>query len=280
LVHARGAYGGTAALRALASFPFFIPVPGDGSQPFQPIWIDDLCAVIALAIETDRLVRKTVDPVGPDLVTLREVLVDYRRWLGFPAARIAAMPRWVVHLVTRLADRLGGTLNSTALAQLEHGNAGDAAAYVDATGLRPLGWRQALARHPAHAQDRWHARMYLVRPILRATLAFLWLVSGFAGLFALREWTPLLARDAGVGFELAGLALIVCCVADIVIGVLVARRWRPRPLAAIQAVLIVAYTLAASLLWPSLWAEALAPLAKNLPIAAAALALGAIEEER
>ena len=51
-------------------------------------------------------------------------------------------------------------------------------------------------------------------------------------------------------------------------------------MAVIQVVFIAGYTAVASLLWPSLWAEALAPLAKNLPIAVAALALGAIEEER
>ena len=107
-----------------------------------------------------------------------------------------------------------------------------------------------------------------------------WLLSGFARLFALREWTPLLARDAGIPFALAGAALIVCCIADIATGMLVARRWRPRTTAALQVSMIAAYTAAASLLWPSLWAEALAPLAKNFPIAAAALALGAVEEER
>src|SRR5258706_1715101 len=31
LVHARGAYGGTAAMRAIAAFPFAIPIPGEGT---------------------------------------------------------------------------------------------------------------------------------------------------------------------------------------------------------------------------------------------------------
>jgi len=48
----------------------------------------------------------------------------------------------------------------------------------------------------------------------------------------------------------------------------------------IQVVMITAYTVVASALWPAMWAHPLGLLLKNLPITAAALALGAIEEER
>ena len=64
------------------------------------------------------------------------------------------------------------------------------------------------------------------------------------------------------------------------IAVLLARRWRPRRVALAQVILISGYTAIATALWPSLWSESLGPLLKNLPILAAALALGAIEEER
>ena len=280
IVLARGAYGGTAAFRGLAALPFAIPVPGDGMQRFQPIWIDDLSRTVALALETDALVRQTLDPVGPDAVTLRDMLEDYRRWLGFPAAPVVRIPIGLVRVGARIADRVGGPLNSTALAQLEHGNTGDFEAFSKATGVASIGWKQALAAHPAHAQDRWHARLFFMRPLLRAALAILWFVSGFAGLFALREWAPLFARELNVPVVAAGAVLAVACIADIVIAMLLVRRWRPQRLALAQVLLILGYTAVASLLWPSLWAEALAPLAKNLPAAAAALVLGAIEEDR
>ena len=280
LVHARGAYGGTAALRAIAAFPFAIPVPGDGTQRFQPIHMDDVARVVAIAIEEDRLLRTTIDPVGPDALTLREILADYRRWLGFGKVPVVAVPRWIVKATTWLADRFGGPLNSTALAQLEHGNTGDYEAFRRATGIDALSWRAALAANPAHGQDRWHARLYFVRPVLRWTLAILWIASGFAGLDGLREWTPLVAASLGVAFVVAGAALIAACLFDIVLAVLLVRRWNPRRLAAIQVAIIALYTAIATILWPSLWLESLGPLLKNLPIVAAVLALGAIEEER
>jgi len=280
LVHARGSYGGTSVFRALAALPFAVPVPGDGSQSFQPIWIDDLCNVVAAALETDRFVRRTIDPVGPQAVTLRKILEDYRRWLGLAPAPIVCMPTALTRLVAMAGDHLGGPVNSTALRQLEHGNTGDYASFSAATGIDARPWSEALAAHPAHTQDRWHARLYFVRPLLRFTLAVLWLASGFAGLVALREWAPLLARDAHIPIALAFLALAAACFLDIGLAILVARRWKPRAMAAVQLAAIAVYTLVASVLWPSLWAEALGPLAKNLPIAAAVLALGAIEEER
>ena len=278
LVVARGAYGGTAFFRALAALPFAIPVPGDGSQSFQPIHVGDLARVVTIALEEDTLVRKTVDPVGPDVVSLRRLLEDYRRWLGFAPVPVVAMPRPLVRLATWLGDRLGGPVNSTALAQLAFGNTGDFAAFERAAGFTPRRWREALAQEPAHAQDRWHARLYFVRPLLRVTLALLWIVSGFVGMFA--GWGEALGSAAGISVGLAGTVLTLLCLADIAIGILIAARWRPRAVAGIQAAMVCVYTLVATVLWPAMWAHPLGVLLKNLPIVAAALALGAIEEER
>lgn len=280
LVHARGAYGGTSAFRSLAAYPFVIPVPGSGTQSFQPIWIDDLSRVVALALESDTLVRKTIDPVGPEAVTLREMLEDYRKWLGFPRAPVVRVPMWMVRIGARLGDLFGGTFNSTALAQLEHGNTGDAEAFARATEISAIGWKKALETHPAHAQDRWHARIYLIRPLLRATLAFTWLASAVVGVFAVGSWASALAMALDIPVFSAGIVLVLACLVDLVVALLLMSRWNPRRLALIQVWLVAGYTAAATLLWPSLWAEALGPLVKNIPIAVAALILGAIEEER
>ena len=280
LVHARGAYGGTATFRALAAFPFVIPVPAHGTQRFQPIWIDDLARVVALALESDGLVRKTIDPVGRDSVSLREILVDYRKWLGFPRAGLFEVPKGLVRICARLGDMIGGQINSTALAQLEYGNTGDFDAFVKATGIEAMGWKDALASHPAHAQDRWHARIYLVRPLLRVALAILWLASALAGAFALRDWSGAFAMAADIPYVAAGATLAVACIADAAIAILLMRRWKPRRLALVQLLLVSGYTAVATVLWPSLWLEALGPLVKNVPIVVAALMLGAIEEER
>jgi uncharacterized protein YbjT (DUF2867 family) len=184
LVHARGAYGGTAFFRGLAALPFFIPVPAGEGHVFQPIHVDDLARVVAKALESDELAGRTLDPVGPDAVTLREILVDYRRWLGLAAVPQFVVPRMLVVALSRLGDLVGGPLNSTALAQLDHGNAGDYAAFERDAGFSCLGWRAALARHPAHLQDRRHARLYFV-PLLTGLVLLLLLVATVAAAIAM-----------------------------------------------------------------------------------------------
>lgn len=280
LVIARGAHGGTALFRAMAAFPFAIPVPGNGQQTFQPIHVADLAQVVVLALEDDALQRRTVDPVGPDVVTLRQLLEDYRRWLGWAPVPVVQVPRSLVRIAAWLGDKLGGPLNATALAQLEHGNTGDFAAFARVTGLAPRRWREGLAQEPAHTQDRWHARLYFVRPLLRWTLAALWLGSAIAGLFAIGEWAPLLASGLALSTPQAAFVLALLCGLDLVVGLLLLARWRPPVLAAAQLLMVGSYTLVATLLWPGLWGHPLGVLLKNLPILAAILALGTLEEER
>jgi uncharacterized protein YbjT (DUF2867 family) len=280
LVHARGAYGGTALFRALAATPCFIALPAPGNDAFQPIHVDDLAAVVACALESDRLVRRTVEPVGPEVVTLRQILVDYRRWLGLPDARVLAIPRPLVSLACRIGDIAGSRINSTSLAQLEHGNVGDYRRFSEATGLAASGWHDALARHPAHVQDRWHARLYFARPLLRWTLAVLWAASGLLGLASLDAWAPRIAQAIAVSPPTAHAMLAAASGLDLVVALLALSRWRPGVVGAIQAALVAAYTLAGTAWWPGLWLDPLGPLLKNLPILAAIAASAAIGEER
>jgi len=280
LVIARGAYGGTAFFRALAALPFVIPVPGGGGEEFQPVHVQDVARIVVDAIETEALVRKTVDPVGPETVTLRRLLEDYRRWLGLPPATVVAIPAPMVRVATWLGDRFGGPVNSTAARQLAFGNTGDAAAFAALAGFTPRRWRDILAAEPAHAQDRWHARLYFVRPLLRFALALLWLVSGVGGAFSVRDWTPALADGTGLPLDVSAAVLWALCAADVVMGVLVASAWRPRRVATLQFAMIGGYTAVATMLWPAMWADPLGVLLKNIPILAAVLAWGAIEEDR
>lgn len=143
-----------------------------------------------------------------------------------------------------------------------------------------MAWREALARHPAHAQDRWHARLYFVRPLLRITLALLWLLSGVIGFFAVDRWAPMLASELGASMAASRVLLTAACACDVALAALVISRWRPLASAAVQAIFILGCTATATAFWPQLWTDPLGPMVKNLPILAAVAALAAIEDER
>jgi uncharacterized protein YbjT (DUF2867 family) len=280
LVHAPGVYGGSALLRALASLPFAIPLPGDGSQAFQPIAMDDLCRVVLRAIESPDLVRRSIDPVGPQVVTLRELLVDTRRWLGLPPAPTLRIPAWMVRIAT-LAGGLGsGPMNATALRQLDHGNTASYERFAADSGTTALSWNEALLRHPSRWQDRWHARLYFVRPILRVSLVLLWLGSSVAGLLAPDTWAALVGAQLGIGTGAAATMLSAACLLDLALAFLLAIHWRPGLVTLAQFAVVAVYTVLATFVVPALWLDPFGSLLKNLPILAAILAHGALEADR
>jgi uncharacterized protein YbjT (DUF2867 family) len=280
LVMARGAYGGTAVFRGLAALPV-MPIPGDGAQAFTPIHMGDLTATVLRILATPSIARVVIDPVGPDTISLRALLTRLRRWLGFAPAPIVGVPLPLIRLAGRIGDVVGGTINSTAIRQLEYGNAGSVADFTRLSGIVPRSLEAALLAEPAQVQDRWHARLYFVRPALRVALALLWLASGAIGL--LQPATRILPLLASLGLDSPGIAWTIAwasCAADLAIGVAVLARWRPALLAAIQGAVVASYTVALSVAAPALWLDPFGPLLKNLPILAAIAALAALEHER
>ncbi len=178
LVYTAGVYGGTATLRGLAGFPFVVPLAGGGHQPFQPIHMDDLALAVRKLAEPGAPANVELDAVGPAPMPVRDIVLGIRAWLGFGRARVLAIPMPVLRIVAWAGDVLGwfsdrGTLRTTAIRQLEHGNTGDGAPFFKAIGYTPRSFAHGLATEPSHVQDRWHARLVFLAPVLRIALALL-----------------------------------------------------------------------------------------------------------
>ncbi|MEZ5740688.1 MAG: DoxX-like family protein [Burkholderiaceae bacterium] len=87
-------------------------------------------------------------------------------------------------------------------------------------------------------QDRWHARLYFIKPVARLMLALFWIATGIICLTTGREEAMALARHAGLG-GLDGVAVVVGALFDIVIGLAlmvyarharaILLRWRQSP---------------------------------------------------
>lgn len=281
LVYGEGSHGGTSLLRAMAALPFAIPLVGRGDQVFQPIHMDDLTAAVVRCLEAPDLGRVTLAPVGPDTLTAKEILLQLRSWLGLAPVPTLSVPMPLIRALARLGDWIGGgPLNTTALRQLEYGNAAPARPFIEALGIEPRSMAAALAARPSQVQDRWHARLYFVRRLLRWTLGVFWLLSGLIGLLA--PAGAMLAHGAALGLSGAAVAWAVGAgsLVDVAIGIGLLLRYRPGLMAAVQVLVVLGYTLALSVAEPALWADPLGPLLKNLPVLAAALALAGLEAER
>lgn len=279
----RGSYGGTSLLRGLAALPGVMPLPGRGQQQVQPITADDVGRAVVAALARPSCTREVIELVGPEVLTLRDYLLAWRRWLGFKPVRTLAVPAALVRLTASIGERLGnGPLGQTMARMLERGNVGapDAAARLHrCLGLIPRRLLHALDEVPSHVQDRWHARLYFWLPALRVLIALLWIGSGVAGW--LTPTAEVVASIPGSSFSasvLLGLAHITAS-ADLFLGVLCLLRWRPRLVLTLMLLMLLGYTLVIGILWPLHWMDPFGGLLKNLPLIAV-LAILLVTDER
>ena len=285
LVAGDGSYGGTSLLRALAAFPLVTPVVGDGTTPVDIIHKDDLATGIVGLLNREAGIRAILEPAGADRMKLVEVVAAYRRWLGLPPRPLLRMPGWLATGMARLGDftRMH-PVTSTALAQLRARLTGDAETFATATGVKPRGLEDWLAARPSESQDLWHARLYLLRPLVRFALAFLWAVSGIVGLGAALSADPTLYAELlepWAGSPAAATAWVVAAsFADLAIALALVRGWQLRRMAWVQIAVVLGYTIGLSWLAPALWGDLYGGLLKNLPILALVLVHRVLEEER
>lgn len=282
LVYAEGSHGGTSLLRALAAFPWITPLPGSGEQVFQPLHVDDLAKTVAVLIHEPTLSRITLQPVGPERLTLAEIVVRLRAWLGLPPAKAVPVPMRLVRAVARIGDFLSaGPLNTTSIEQIVYGNAGDPAPFTTATGIQPRRMADALMARPATAQDLWHARLYLLRPLLRLGLALFWIWTAVSVLFlASRPEGYGLLRAAGVPETMLSLSWFAGGFLDLGLGLWLLFTRRVALVGSIMLTVTAFYLFALSLAAPELWAAPLGALPKTLMVMLLTLVVIAVAEER
>ncbi|RWK08569.1 SDR family oxidoreductase [Mesorhizobium sp.] len=283
LVIAPAAYGGTALLRALAAFPWFVPaVLAD--RPIQTVSVADVAEAVSRAVEGDLARGQIIDLVEERARPLGAVLLEFRAWLGLPKARVVTVPAIVGRLAGTAADGLGllgwrSPLRSAALAALEKGVTGNSTPWAEITDRPPQALETTLAAMPAHVQELWFARLWLLKPVVFAVLSWFWLFSGVVGLVRQDAAADILI-SRGLPGTLAFGMVLAGSIADIVVGAAVV----VRPLARSALIAMIAITLlylaAATALAPDLWLDPLEAIVKAVPMLCLALAALAILEER
>jgi uncharacterized protein YbjT (DUF2867 family) len=277
LVIAREVYGGTALIRGLAGLPGLIPLVG-AERSFRPIHANDLAR---LAVEQIGIAgsRTVIEAAGPETVTLEQVVRAYRSWLGFRPAVIVKAPLWSARPLLKFGDAAGwlgwtSPIRTTSIRQLLYGAAGQEPALV---GARPFS--QALHAEPAAVQDRWHSRLYFIRPLTIVLLGLFWLASGLIALGPGARQAAAVLKRADFG-SLAGPVSAAFAMVDILLAVLIFVRATARTALVGMLVVSALYLAVASVRLPWLWADPLGPLAKVLPMMGLCLVVLATEDRR
>lgn len=277
IVIGRHAYGGSALLRALAAFPAITPLP-DSAHPLPFASLDDVVRAVADALAGDIDPGSDIEIAGPRRHRLSEAVALHRQWLGLPPASVVPVPRSLASVTAFIADMLGllgwrSPMRSTAVSIA--GGALDA----EPTSSAWQGLEDVLEKHPAGVADLWFARLYLLKPVIIATLSLFWLASGIVALFAFHASAAHL-EAIGMQPDLAQGVTVGTSLADVLLGILVlVRRCSAVALKAMIG-LSIAYLAAATFTAPALWVDPLGPLVKVFPSILLSLVALAILDER
>ncbi|MCA0030874.1 SDR family oxidoreductase [Mesorhizobium sp. B263B2A] len=282
VVLGRPAFGASALFRGLAALPLLPVMPDTGR--LQVVQLDDVISTVLFFLEPGSPSRLTLDLVGPEALSMREVVGCYRRWFGWSSAQEFILPNWTAATLYRLGDaaaQLGWRppMRTNAAKEIMRGAVGDPQPWMRVTAIQPSSLTAALRLNPATVQERWFAGLYFVKPALFVVLPLFWILTGIISLtVGWRSGVDLLIGTAAGA--LAEPAVVAGALADMVVGAFIA--WRPTSRLGLFGAIAVTlfYAIAGSILRPDLWYEPLGPLLKIFPILVLHFAALAILEER
>jgi uncharacterized protein YbjT (DUF2867 family) len=283
VVIGRAAYGGSALIRGLAALPILPLV--DGTGPLQLVHLDDVVDTVAACLRPETPPRCVLELVGPRRWTFPETVGLFRRWLGWPPAAPVPVPSWLAGLIYHAGDAISWLgwrppVRTTARKEIAYGAVGDPAGWHEVTGITPKDIEATLAKEPASVQERWFARLYLLKALVFAVLGAFWLGTGLIAIGPGLEVGMSLMREAGAGETIGAVAVVGGAAADILIGLAII--YRPTSRAGLHAALAIslAYAIVGTVLVPRLWSDPLGPMLKIGPIMVLIAVALAIREDR
>jgi uncharacterized protein YbjT (DUF2867 family) len=110
--------------RKLAKLTPVTPIIGSGEQRIQPIWVDDVAAYFAAALDKPETINRTFELGGPDIVSWNEFWQQLRTALGIRRRPSLHVPIGLMRVNALVTERLPGNIPLTRdlLKMLEHGD--------------------------------------------------------------------------------------------------------------------------------------------------------------
>ena len=253
--------------KAMASLPI-ISLIDSGQQCIQPIHIDDLVKATLQLVSQDKTANKSINMVGPTAITMKDLYSVLRNWLGKPRPRFFSIPAWFAIVTAELLGRLSSApLSADAIRMLNRGNIAEIQPFIDEFGYQSKSVKQAFNDTPAIQADRWYAELYLLNPLLRFAIAFVWIYTGIISAFfyPLENSYQMLSR-VGISADWQAVTLYTASGLNILLGITILFSYRIVLLGMVQLLIITIYTVLISLFLPEYWLHPFGPLSKNIPL--------------
>jgi uncharacterized protein YbjT (DUF2867 family) len=282
VVIGRAAYGANALMRGLAALPVVPVMPNTGQ--LQIILLEDVVRTVEHFLEPGAPTQKIVELVGPHRYSFLEVVSLIRRWCRWPPARELQLPNFASSLLYKFGDMISllgwsPPVRSTAEREIRRGAVGSLEG-MQRLELQPKGLPEFFASEPASVQERWFARMYLLKPALFVVLSLFWISTAFVSLGPGWDYGMGLMREGGVEGGSAALTVVAGALSDLAIGLAIA--YRPTSRYGLYAAILISFTYAiiGTILVPRLWADPLGPMLKIWPIIVAHFMALAVLDDR
>ncbi|WP_028239227.1 SDR family oxidoreductase [Stutzerimonas azotifigens] len=240
----------------------------DRRARLQPVHVDDLVGAVLALIRQWPSGPRVLPLVGPQVMTLAELIDRLRARQGWAPARYLQVPAPLARLGARLGDRLGWrALNSQTLTLARHDNLASTVPLAEACGYLPAPIEARLQGWPRQAESVTLA----LQPPMLAAMALVWLGTAAVCLGPGYAWGLGIMAEMGVHGWPATLAVVAGALCDALLGLgLLLRRWRRRALQA-QALLMLVYMAIISLALPGYWFDPFGSVSKNLVLLVATL---------
>lgn len=282
LVYGATSYGGSSLFRGLVSLPFVLITSGKAQQKMQPIYIQDLAKSVVKLLNYPG--KHILPAVGEEQLSLRNILLTLRKWLGFPTPKVISAPLRILKLLSCVTGwRRNSPLSITAIKMMQCDNVAAKADYtnmINAIGFTPVGFTQQLQNMVSGVQDRWHARLVLLRPLLRWSIALVWLYTGIISIITANQFGIPLLIQAGFSLAFAKPLLYSGALIDFILGLMTLFNYRLRLALIFQCIIMLVYTVIISALLPMFWLHPFGPVLKNIPMFVATLIMLSLESDR
>ena len=256
-----------ALFKALSALPL-IPLIDTGDQPVQPIHISDLTRAVVALVESPGVLKSDIELVGPRPIRIKDLYSRLRQWLNLGQGRFITIPYRLSLYGARWAGLLGETpITKEAVEMLRKGNTGSLEPFIARFGFEPKSLEQALAEVPAPQADRWHAGLYFLAPLLRLSIAFLWLYTGFVSAFLFpRDQSYAMLAQVGIVEVWQPIMLYGAVAVDLLLGMATLFAYRLQLVALLQISVILLYSTIILLWLPEHWLHPFGAMSKNLPL--------------
>jgi nucleoside-diphosphate-sugar epimerase len=283
LVYGKGSYGGSSLFRGLAGLPFILPLPGRGEQLQQPIHTDDLTLIVEKSLTFPG--KQMLCAVGEEKISVKNLLIKLRNWLGFKKAWTLIVPDIFIKLGAKLGNYIPNSpMSETGIKMMAVDNTANESELKNLENIiqiKPRGFTQGLNGMISSVQDRWHARLYFLRPLLRLSIAFIWIFSGIVSLLPVSSSISFdLMTQTKIPLTFQPLVLYSASALDILLGIATLFNYRLLLVGSFQCLIILLYTAIISYFIPIYWLHPFTPIAKNIPLLIAILIMMALESER